>query len=148
LTAAQIILIDRVVTKLGVIRCIEEHVRENSVMMGHDLAPALQKNYLAYNNSVRLDLQALGITTRQIGEPMDLGRYVEQQDRARAEKAAASAQMDADKPSIEGKDGQVFREGQGTAGKNSKDDSPPAEIKGRPTSTSSDLGHKQGQGER
>ena len=34
LTAAQIILIDRVVTKLGVIRCIEEHIRENSVMRG------------------------------------------------------------------------------------------------------------------
>jgi hypothetical protein len=35
LTAAQIILIDRVITKLGVIRCIEEHIRENSVMVGH-----------------------------------------------------------------------------------------------------------------
>jgi len=31
LSTAQIVLIDRVTTKLGVIRCIEEHVRENSV---------------------------------------------------------------------------------------------------------------------
>ncbi|GAH32114.1 unnamed protein product, partial [marine sediment metagenome] len=39
LTAAQIIIIDRIVSKLGVIRCIEEHIRENTVMMGHQLAP-------------------------------------------------------------------------------------------------------------
>jgi hypothetical protein len=60
LTTAQIILIDRIVTKLGVIRCIEEHIRENSVMIGDDLAPSLKASYLAYNNSLRLDLQALG----------------------------------------------------------------------------------------
>jgi hypothetical protein len=61
LTAAQIILIDRVTTKLGVIRCVEEHIRENSVMVGQDLAPSLKASYLAYNNSLRLDLQALGL---------------------------------------------------------------------------------------
>jgi hypothetical protein len=61
LTTAQIILVDRVVTKLGVIRCIEEHIRENSVMVGQDLAPSLKASYLAYNNSLRLDLQALGL---------------------------------------------------------------------------------------
>jgi len=61
LTTAQIILLDRVVTKLGVIRCVEEHIRENSVMVGQDLAPSLKASYLAYNNSLRLDLQALGL---------------------------------------------------------------------------------------
>ena len=64
LTAAQIIIIDRVVSKLGVVRCIEEHIRENSVMRGHDLAPSLKQSYLAYNNSVRLDLRELGIDKR------------------------------------------------------------------------------------
>ena len=64
LTAAQIIIIDRVVSKLGVVRCIEEHIRENSVMRGHDLAPSLKASYLAYNNSVRLDLRELGIDKR------------------------------------------------------------------------------------
>ena len=65
LTAAQIILIDRIVTKLGVTRCIEEYIRQNTVMEGKDLAPSLKKSYLAYNNSIRLDLQALGIDKRQ-----------------------------------------------------------------------------------
>ena len=61
LSTAQIILIDRITTKLGVIRCVEEHIRENSVMVGDDLAPSLKTSYLAYNNSLRLDLQALGL---------------------------------------------------------------------------------------
>jgi len=78
LTAAQIILIDRVVTKLGIIRCIEEHIRETTVLKGEDLAPALRASYLAYNNSVRLDLQALGIEKKKIDEALDLGRYVEE----------------------------------------------------------------------
>jgi hypothetical protein len=61
LSTAQIILIDRIATKLGVIRCVEEHIREKSVMVGDDLAPSLKTSYLAYNNSLRLDLQALGL---------------------------------------------------------------------------------------
>lgn len=69
LTAAQIIIIYRVVTKLGIIRCIEEHIRENSVMEGNELAPALKASYLAYNNSIRLDLMALGIDKRQADTP-------------------------------------------------------------------------------
>jgi len=61
LSTAKIVLIDRITTKLGVIRCVEEHVKENSVMAGDDLAPSLKASYLAYNNSLRLDLQALGL---------------------------------------------------------------------------------------
>lgn len=70
LTAAQIIIIDRVVSKLGVVRCIEEHIRENSVMVGQRVAPALRETYLAYNNSIRLDLTALGIKERTEGKVM------------------------------------------------------------------------------
>ncbi|MGD1009855.1 MAG: hypothetical protein ABR951_06885 [Candidatus Aminicenantales bacterium] len=61
LSTAKIVLIDRITTKLGVIRCVEEHIRENSVMAGNELAPCLKASYLAYNNSLRLDLQALGL---------------------------------------------------------------------------------------
>ena len=81
LTAAQIILIDRVTTKLGVIRCIEEHIREHSVMKGHDLAPSLKAYYLAYNNSVRLDLQALGIDKKQSEDSLTLEKYIEQKEK-------------------------------------------------------------------
>ena len=43
LTTAQMLLIDRITTKTGILRCIEEHIRENSVMVGSNLAPALGK---------------------------------------------------------------------------------------------------------
>jgi len=81
LTAAQIILIDRVTTKLGVIRCIEEHIKENSVMRGHDLAPSLKAGYLAYNNSIRLDLQVLGIDKKQSEDSLTLEKYIEQKEK-------------------------------------------------------------------
>jgi len=60
LSTAQVIIIDRTTCMLGVIRCIEEHVR-NGVMKGENLSPSLKDSYLAYNNSIRLNLQSLGI---------------------------------------------------------------------------------------
>ena len=45
-------------------RVIEEHIRENEVMEGSEVAPCLKSSYLAYNNSIRLDLQALGLESR------------------------------------------------------------------------------------
>ncbi len=78
LSTAQAILIDRIISKLGCVRCIEEHSRETSVMVGNNLAPALKASYLAYSNSIRLDLQALGISSKATGEPLDLGRYVQE----------------------------------------------------------------------
>lgn len=75
LSAAQIIIIDRVITKLGVVRCIEEYIRETTVMDGDRLSPCLRENFLAYHNSIRLDLAALGIDKRQ-SETMDLQTYI------------------------------------------------------------------------
>ena len=75
LSTAQLVLIDRVATKLGVIRCVEEHIRENSVIVGDDLAPSLKASYLAYNNSLRLDLQALGLEAKKANEFLDLKEY-------------------------------------------------------------------------
>lgn len=65
LTAAQIVLIDRVISKLSILRCIEEHVREKGVFTkAGELDSVLSKSYLAWANSIRLDLQALGIDKR------------------------------------------------------------------------------------
>ena len=77
LTTAQIVLIDRIISKLGIVRCIEEHIRETSVMKGDELTPSLKESYLAYNNSVRLALQALGIDKRK-AEVFDLKAYVKE----------------------------------------------------------------------
>lgn len=85
LSTAQRILIDRVIGKLGVLRLIEEWAREKGIMQDAKLASPLQDNYLSWANSIRLDLMALGIKTRVgQGEPLDLGRYIEQADAAKA----------------------------------------------------------------
>ncbi len=76
LSTSQAILIDRIISKLGVIRCIEEYIRENSVIVGQELAPALKASYLAFSNSIRLDLQALGIGSN------DRGREITPEDQA------------------------------------------------------------------
>lgn len=78
LTTAKAVLIDRVVSKLGIVRVIEEYIRENTVMVkGGEVAPALKASYLAYNNSIRLDLQALGLDTRK-SEVKDLAAYIQE----------------------------------------------------------------------
>lgn len=86
LTTAQIIIIDRIVSKLGIIRCVEEYIRENSVMVGANLAPSLRASYLAYNNSVRLDLRELGIDKRMEGRvltPFELAERVDREEEAK-----------------------------------------------------------------
>lgn len=76
LSTSQIILIDRAIGMLGVLRCIEEHVRDKaSVMDGNDLAPSLRQSYLGYNNTLRLTLNLLGIEKR-MPDTQDLKAYI------------------------------------------------------------------------
>ncbi len=76
LSTAQLILIDRIISKLGCVRCIEEFARTNGVIKGNRLTPSLAGNYLAYSNSIRLDLVVLGIERSKIKEPLDIQSYV------------------------------------------------------------------------
>jgi len=78
LTTAQLILIDRVIGKLGVLRCMEEWTRENGVMQGSDLLSPLKKFFLPWSNSLRYDLQALGINKRA-AEIIDPVEYIQSQ---------------------------------------------------------------------
>ena len=89
LTTAQIIIIDRIVSKLGIIRCVEEYIRENSVMVGANLAPSLRASYLAYNNSVRLDLRELGIDKRmedRVLTPLEIAEEFDRKKEAKEKK--------------------------------------------------------------
>jgi len=97
LTTAQIVIIDRVIAKLGCLRCIEEFVRTDGVMKGGHLTPSLGNNYIAYSNSIRLDLMALGINTRKAEEALDVQAYIKQFDKEKAEKAAMEEDKDKDK---------------------------------------------------
>ena len=83
LTAAQLILVDRVVTTLGILRLVEEFIREKGIFANPQgfLNPALSKHYIAYSNSIRLNLQALGIARKDLaGEELSLEGYIRQAD--------------------------------------------------------------------
>ena len=82
LTAAQVILIDRVITYLGIVRLIEEYVRDKGIFSnaGGFLNPSLSKGYLAYNNSIRHTLQALGIDHRAVEPEMGLADIIAAHD--------------------------------------------------------------------
>ena len=45
-------------------------------MEGQELSPPLKKNYLSWANSLRLDLQALGLDKRASDEILDPQAYV------------------------------------------------------------------------
>ena len=70
LSAQQIILIDRCISLLGVLRCIEEHCKEKGVFKGDSLQPSLGKNYISFTNSLKQILQLLGIGRNDIGKEM------------------------------------------------------------------------------
>ena len=86
LTTAQLVLIDRVVTKLGVIRLIEEYVKDRGIFAKGSLTPSLKESYIAYDNSIRLSLQALGIDQKKAEEALDLGHYLEQKMKRKGHK--------------------------------------------------------------
>jgi len=93
LSMAQAVLIDRVISKLSILRCVEEHVREKGVFTkAGELDSVLSKSYLAWANSIRLDLQALGINKRAGEKFMSPLELAEQIDREQAEEDAREAE--------------------------------------------------------
>jgi hypothetical protein len=102
LSAAQKVLIERALSKLCLLRCIEEQVREDGVFRGGSLSHVLGEAYLAYSNSLRLDLQALGINSKRTRKVLDLGQYLAEKSRAPARKASPRprrGQVEAQEPS-------------------------------------------------
>lgn len=78
LSTSQIVIIDRALAKAGVLRCMEEYCRKEGVMKGGNLAHCLRNSYLAYGNSLRLDLQALKDLAGKKGEEdPDLKTYID-----------------------------------------------------------------------
>jgi vacuolar-type H+-ATPase subunit E/Vma4 len=91
LTMAERILINSVVSKLSIIRCIEEAVKEEGVFRGRELSAVLSKSYITYCESLRRDLQALGINTRKGSEIVDLGQYIAAKDSETLEDKASES---------------------------------------------------------
>lgn len=86
LTTAQIVLCDRLVSLLGVIRLIEEKAREDGIFRGKELTPSLRQSYISYNNTVRLTLDKLGIDKRmedQVLTPLEIAAEFDKKKKAK-----------------------------------------------------------------
>jgi len=88
LTEAQRILIDRIISKLSICRLIEIYIEKYGIFRRDkikkrvlELEPALGVNYLAFDNSIRLSLQALGIDKKHNEGVLDLGKYLEKKEK-------------------------------------------------------------------
>lgn len=77
LSTAQKVLIDRIITFLGVIRLIEEHAKEHGVLDSRGRpSQGLTGHYLTFNRQVKEMLSLLGIDIRKANEGPDLMTYV------------------------------------------------------------------------
>jgi hypothetical protein len=95
LTAAQVILIDKTVNLYQVTLCLEAYVRREGPFRGKKLDPVLGQNYLAYVNTIRLNLRELGITKKageEILTPLQIAAEID------AEKAQAASARPVEDP--------------------------------------------------
>ena len=86
LSVAQLILIDRLISLLGIIRLIEEKAKEDGVFSGRNLTASLRTSYIAYNNTVRLTLEKLGIDKRMGGQvltPLEIAEEFDKEKEAK-----------------------------------------------------------------
>jgi len=98
LTAAQAILIDKTVNLYQITLCLEAYVRREGPFRGKRLDPVLGQNYLAYVNTIRLNLRELGINTRagaKILGPLEIAAEI---DAENAEREARDAEKRAESP--------------------------------------------------
>lgn len=84
LSTQETILIDRCISLLGVIRCIEEYSKEQGVFNNGKLQPALGKHYISYTNSLKQILSLLGIESRAENKVLtmaELSKVIEEEEK-------------------------------------------------------------------
>jgi hypothetical protein len=116
LSTAQRVLIDRVITFLGVIRLIEEYAREHGVLDNRGrLTSGLTAHYLSFNRHIKDYLALLGLKRIRPSEP-SLAEVMREFDEKKATDGSGEEQAAAEKGSqvgvIDG--GQAQGEGSGT----------------------------------
>ena len=80
LTAAERIVLDRAISKLGVIRMIEEYCSENGIFENGQLRSVLSADYVRFCDSLRRDLLTLGIGHRamdRILTPLEIAAEID-----------------------------------------------------------------------
>jgi hypothetical protein len=76
-TTGQLLLVDRIIFKLGFLRLVEIWLAERGTPFSTkgQLEPVIE-TYLSYSNSLRNDLNLLGIDKKEIPEVIDLKSYI------------------------------------------------------------------------
>jgi len=158
LSEQQRIMIDRIISRLGICRLIEVYVEKCGLFRRDrlegekvlELEPALGVNYLAFSNSIDRALQALGLGKREEADVLDLGRYIQEAD---AREAAVKANKGTGKAGTKAHGGRGDRQGKGGKGKamdqgaGEKGDrrASSSDVSGPDGGESQDQGHGQGQ---
>jgi len=86
LSTAQRVMIDRVITFLGVVRLIEEHAREHGILDSKgELTSGLTAHYLSFNRHIKDCLALLGIEKRRAEEVLTPWQIAAEVDKESAE---------------------------------------------------------------
>ena len=86
LTTGQLIIIDRCIGKLAILRLMEAYVAEVGAFKDGELLPLLAGPYLRFTDSLRADLLALGIERRsheKVLTPLELVQVIEAEEVAK-----------------------------------------------------------------
>jgi len=86
LSTQETILVDRCVSLLGVLRCIEEDAKDKGIFDGNGLRSSLGKHYISYTNSLKQILALLGLKKQSIDELSPL-EYIKQYDEKKAQES-------------------------------------------------------------
>jgi len=86
LSAQQIIIIDGIIARLGIVRSMEEYIKATSIMKGQELSPCLRTEYLAYRNSIDKALSRLGLKRSEIEEIKTIEQVIDAIDKEETQK--------------------------------------------------------------
>ena len=87
LSTAQLILIDRIITYLGVIRLIEEHAKDHGVLDSKGRPTSgLTGHYLTFNRQVREMLSLLGIERKELTQEPTLVEILKEHEESKKDK--------------------------------------------------------------
>jgi len=93
LSMAQRVLIDRVITFLGVIRLIEEYAREHGVLDNRGrLTSGLTAHYLSFNRHIKDCLALLGLDKRKGDDALTIQDVIREFDERKAKSAGDSSE--------------------------------------------------------
>ena len=92
ISAQKLIILDGVISRLGIVITMEQYIRQTGIIKGHSLAPCLRHDYQTYRNSIDRALGMLGLERFEKEENLsiaELEKVVDKEMREEREKEQA-----------------------------------------------------------